>query len=39
LWDLQVEPIPYLKRLEAFCGEHELAEAGWYTRAAKVLES
>jgi archaemetzincin len=38
-WNLQVEPISYLKRLAAFCATHlGNAEAGWYARAAEVLE-
>ena len=36
-WNLQVEPVPYLRRLEAFCREHSLEEAGWYARAAEVV--
>jgi archaemetzincin len=37
-WNLQVEPVPYLKRLGAFCGRHGLEEAGWFARAAEALE-
>jgi archaemetzincin len=37
VWNVQVEPISYLKRLEAFCREHGLGEAEWYARAAKAL--
>jgi archaemetzincin len=37
LWNLQVEPASYLKRLEAFSRRHALAEAGWYERARALL--
>jgi archaemetzincin len=35
-WNLRVEPVPYLKELEAFCRRNDL-EAGWYERAEAVL--
>src|SRR5262249_23101518 len=39
LWNLQVEPVPYLKRLEAFCRGSGLdEEVGWYARAVGALE-
>jgi archaemetzincin len=38
LWNLQVEPIPYLERLGAFCRQHDLDEAGWYARAVAALK-
>jgi archaemetzincin len=34
LWTLQVEPIAYLRRLEAFCREHQLTGADWFAAAA-----
>jgi archaemetzincin len=37
LWNLQVEPGPYLSRLEAFCRQHVLDEAAWYARAVAAL--
>jgi archaemetzincin len=37
LWNLQAEPVPYLRRLEAFCREHMLEEADWYARAVAAL--
>jgi archaemetzincin len=37
LWNLQAEPVPYLKRLGAFCRRHGLREAGWYETAAAAL--
>ena len=37
-WNLQVEPVPYLKRLEGFCRQHGLGDAGWYARAAEALQ-
>jgi archaemetzincin len=37
LWNLQVEPVAYLRRLEAFCRGHQLAEADWFGMAAQVL--
>ncbi len=39
LWNLQVEPVPYLRRLECFCRRHGLEEAaGWYARSVKALD-
>jgi archaemetzincin len=38
VWNLQAEPIPYLRRLEAFCREHGLEEAAWFGRAAGALQ-
>jgi archaemetzincin len=38
VWNLQVEPVPYLRRLGAFCRRHELADGGWYERAAEMLQ-
>jgi archaemetzincin len=37
LWNLQAEPVPYLRGLEEFSREHGLDEAGWYARAAEAL--
>jgi archaemetzincin len=37
LWNLQAEPVPYLKRLGAFCRERGLEEAGWYRAAVAAL--
>jgi archaemetzincin len=38
-WNLQVEPVPYLRRLEKFCRAHDLAdEADWYARALAALK-
>jgi archaemetzincin len=37
-WNLQVEPVPYLRKLEAFCHRHGFdAEAGWYETAKAAL--
>jgi archaemetzincin len=37
-WNLQVEPVPYLRRLEAFCTRNGLTdEAAWYAQAATAL--
>jgi archaemetzincin len=36
LWNLQVEPVAYLRRLEAFCREHGLAEGDWFAAAAEA---
>jgi archaemetzincin len=37
-WNLQVEPVPYLTRLKAFCQEQGLgAEAHWYEKAVAAL--
>jgi archaemetzincin len=39
LWNLQAEPLPYLKRLGAFCQDNGLdEEAGWYAEAVAALE-
>jgi archaemetzincin len=38
LWNLQVEPVPYLKRVEEFCRQHGLEEAVWYAEAVAALE-
>jgi hypothetical protein len=32
-----VEPVAYLRRLEAFCRKHDLEEAEWYARAAELV--
>jgi archaemetzincin len=37
LWNLRVEPAPYLTRLAAFCRRHGLDDGGWYARAAEAL--
>jgi archaemetzincin len=39
LWNLQAEPVPYLRQLEAFCREHGLDEADWYSRAIGTLDA
>ena len=37
-WNLQVEPVPYLGKLEAFCRQNGLApESRWYERAVAAL--
>jgi archaemetzincin len=37
-WNLQVGPVAYLGKLEAFCRRHGFgAEAGWYERAVALL--
>jgi archaemetzincin len=37
-WNLGVEPVPYLERLEAFCAKHGLApEADYYRKATAAL--
>src|SRR5262249_9276358 len=38
LWNLQVEPAAYLKRLAEFCERNGLEDGGWYARAAEALE-
>jgi archaemetzincin len=39
LWNLQAEPVPYLRRQEAFFRGNGLGEeAGWYARAVEALE-
>lgn len=37
-WNLQVEPVPYLRRLAAFDREYDLDGADWLTNAAAILE-
>jgi archaemetzincin len=37
LWNLQARPVPYLKRLKAFCRGQRLEEARWYGRAVGAL--
>ncbi len=37
LWNLQVEPVPYLRRLATFCEERGLEDADWFARAARAL--
>jgi hypothetical protein len=39
LWNLQAEPVFFLRRVAAFCGRHGLAEAAWYAEAADALAS
>ncbi len=39
VWNLQVEPVPYLKRLEAFCHDHWFDEAYWYGKAVAALQA
>jgi archaemetzincin len=37
-WNLQVEPVPYPGKLEAFCRRHGFGnEAGWHERAMAAL--
>jgi archaemetzincin len=37
-WNLQVEPVPYLTKLKAFCQENGLdSESAWYERAIAAL--
>jgi len=37
-WNLQVEPVPYLAKLEAFCRKNKFnADASWYERAIAAL--
>jgi archaemetzincin len=37
-WNLRVEPVSYLGRLETFCRRHGFdGEVGWYERAGKAL--
>jgi archaemetzincin len=38
LWNLQVEPVPYLRGVEEFCRRHGLGEAVWYAEAVAALE-
>jgi archaemetzincin len=37
VWNLRVEPVAYLRRLEVFCREHGFEEATWYATAADLL--
>ena len=38
-WNLQVDPVTYLGKLEAFCRKHAFDEdADWYRRAIEVLK-
>jgi len=37
VWNLQVEPSGYLRRLATFCATHGLREAEWFGRAAELL--
>jgi archaemetzincin len=37
LWNLQADPVPYLRRLEVFCRQYGLEEAGWYASAVEAL--
>ncbi len=37
-WNLQLEPVPYLRKLEAFCHEHKFGDAGDFDRFAQALE-
>jgi archaemetzincin len=37
LWNLQVEPVPYVRRLAAFCQQQGFVEGAWYTKAADSL--
>src|SRR5262249_40795776 len=37
LWNLQVEPLPYLRRREPSAREHRLGEADWSARAVEAL--
>lgn len=37
-WNLQIEPVPHLKRLTAFCHQNSLnVEAKWYNKAVAAL--
>jgi archaemetzincin len=37
-WNLQVEPLPYLRKLEAFCQQNRLdPESRWYEGAIAAL--
>src|SRR5438874_1729954 len=38
LWNLQVEAVLYLRRLEDFCRRNRIAEAGWSAKAVAALE-
>jgi archaemetzincin len=37
-WNLQVEPVAYLRRLEAFCSRYGLDDAVRFAREAAALE-
>jgi archaemetzincin len=37
-WNLQVEPVAYLRRLAAFCRAQEFDERDWFARAAEELD-
>lgn len=37
MWNLQAEPVAYLKQLEAFCQAKRLPEASWYAKAIELL--
>jgi len=38
IWNLQVDPVAYFQKLEAFCRKHELKdEADYYAKAARAL--
>jgi hypothetical protein len=37
LWNLQVEPVAYLRRLATFCRAQALADGGWFDLAADGL--
>jgi archaemetzincin len=39
IWNLQVEPAAYLRRLAAFSQDHGLADAAWFARAAELVAS
>jgi archaemetzincin len=38
VWNLQVEPVAYLRRLAVFCSAQGFDEANWFRQAAKLLE-
>jgi archaemetzincin len=38
-WNLQVEPVAYLRRLATFCRARGFAEGAWYTQAANELDT
>jgi archaemetzincin len=37
MWNLQAEPLTYLRRIESFCRARGLDGADWYARAAMML--
>lgn len=37
-WNLQVEPVTYLRRLAVYCASQGLEDAKWYEEAAAALE-